>query len=155
MFEYDYGYNALLSNTEAQAAYIPVVITAAINTVLLLALLLIIYLCLRHIIYDALGISPKSEGYDRTEKRYHRGLSHFNVAFLILGALSVICRGIYVYLKGLVIFIPSSATAVGTISHKLEFWPLILILIAIPYIIFGFYAMSVMKDEIKLATDEM
>ncbi len=155
IFEYDYGYNALLSNAEAKTAYIPIVIAAAINTVLLLVLLFIVYLCLRHIIYDSLGISPTSQSYDRTEKRYHNGISRFNVAFLILGALSVICRGIHVYLKGLVVFIPSSATAVGTISHQWEFWPLVLVGIAIPYIIFAFYYMGILKEEIKFSKNEL
>ena len=105
-------------------------------------------------IYNLLDTSAASTRTIHTEKKYHRELARFNVIFLTLGALSVICRGIYIYLRGQVIFIPSSATAVGTISHKLEFWPLILILIAIPYIIFTFYLMGVMKDEIKMATDE-
>ena len=154
IFEYDYGYDSLLNNAEAKAAYIPVVISAAINTIALLTLLFIVYLCIRHVIYNSLDTSAASTRTIHAEKKYHRELARFNVIFLILGALSVICRGIYIYLRGQVIFIPSSATAVGTISHKLEFWPLILILIAIPYIIFTFYMMGMMKDEIKMATDE-
>ena len=110
---------------------------------------------LQHVILGTLGLSPESERYSRTEKKYHKELSRFNLIFLLFGSLSVICRGIYIYLRGQVIFIPSSATAVGTISHQWEFWPLVLVGIAIPYIIFAFYYMGVLKEEIKYSLDEL
>ena len=154
-FEYDYGYNRLLTSAEARSAYVPCVINACINTVMLLALLITVYKSLQHVILGTLGLSPESERYSRTEKKYHKELSRFNLIFLLFGSLSVICRGIYIYLRGQAIFIPSSATAVGTISHQWEFWPLVLVGIAIPYIIFAFYYMGVLKEEIKYSLDEL
>ncbi len=154
IFEYDFGYQSLLNDSEAMQAYAPCVIIAAINTALLLFLLALIFLAIHRVIYGTLGLSPKSERYGRTEKSFHRSLSVKNLILFLIGAASVICRGIYVYLRGQVIYIPSSATSIGTISHKMEFWPLILMAIAIPYILYTFYYMGVMKDEIKLALDE-
>ncbi len=154
MFEYDYGYDLLLTSTEAKIAYIPCVVIACVNTAMLLILIAIVYRSLHHAIYGTLGLSPENERYGRTERKYHHELSRFNVIFLIFSSLSVICRGIYIYLRGQVFFIPSSATAIGTLSHKWEFWPLVLVGIAIPYIIFSFYYMGVMKEEIKLSLDE-
>lgn len=154
IFEYDYGYDSLLTSQEARIAYFPSVIMAAINTVLLLSLVFVVYLILRHATRYSFGISHENQEYDRMDKRHNRELSRFNLVFLVFGVLSVLCRGIYVYLRGQVIFIPSSASSIGIISHKLEFWPLILVGIAIPYIIFTFYYMGVMKEEIKLSLDE-
>ncbi len=155
IFEYDYGYNSLLTDLEARNAYVPCVIVAAINTAMILALLISVFLSLRHAILYTLGVSPKSERYGRTEREYHKGLSRFNLAFLIFGVLSTVCRGLYVYLRGQVVFVPSEIVAsAGTFSHKLEFWPLVLVGIAIPYIIFSFYVMGVMKEEIQLSLDE-
>lgn len=154
MFVYDYDYSSLLSSKDAKVAYTPCVIVAAINTVFILALVISVFFSLRHTILHTLGVAPENEHYGRTERRYHKEISRFNALFLALGVLSTVCRGIYIYLKGLVIFIPSSAHSVGTISHKWEFWPLVMTAIAIPYIIYSFYYMGVMKEEMKLTLDE-
>ena len=154
-FEYDYGYNRLLTSAEAKSAYMPCVAAACINTAMLLALLITVYKSLHHVIYGTLGLPQNSERYSRTDRKYHRELSRFNLIFLLFGSLSVICRGIYIYLRGQVIFIPSSSTAVGTISHQFEFWPLVLVGIAIPYIIFAFYYMGILKEEIKFSKNEL
>lgn len=154
MFEYDYGYKSLLNNPEAVSAYAPCILMAAINSAIILCLLTAVFLTLRRLIYRTLGLSPKNERYGRTERKFHRSLSLMNWIFYLFGILCTVCRGIYVYLRGQAIFIPSSAVSIGTISHKMEFWPLILMLIAIPHIFYSFYYTGVMKDEIKLALDE-
>ena len=154
MFEYDYGYKSLLNNPDAISAYSPCILMAAINSAIILCLLTAVFLSLRRLIYGTLGLSPKSERYGRTERKFHKTLCRMNLIFYIFGILCTVCRGFYVYLRGQAVFIPSSATSIGTISHKMEFWPLILMLIAIPYIIYTFYYMGVMKDELRIALDE-
>lgn len=155
VFEYDHGYKSLFSDLEAQQAYVPCVIAAAINSALILALVISVFFSLRHTTIYTLGISPSSERYGPAQRKYHAELSRFNLIFLVFGILSTVCRGIYVYLRGQVVFVPSSIVATaGAFSHKLEFWPLILVGIAIPYIIFGFYYMGIMKEEIALTLDE-
>ena len=154
IFEYDYGYKKLLNNPKAQAAYLPCTIASFINAIIVFGLITLIALSLHNIIYTNLGVSPKSELYNRTEKSYHRSLIRLNTINYILVASSTIARAVYVYLRGQVIFIQSSATTIGSFSHKLSFWPLILMAISIPYIIFCFYYTSVLKDEIKMALDE-
>ncbi len=154
MFEYDYGYKSLLTDTEARSAYMPSVIAAAISAALILCLLILVFLALQKTIRTTLGLSPKSDRYGRAEKSYHRSLTLKNLILLLFGAVCLICRAFYVYLRGQVIFIPSSATSVGTISHEMEFWPLILMIIAIPYILYTFYYMGTMKEEMKMAFDE-
>ncbi len=152
MFEYDYDYFNLLSGTEAREAYNSCVLAAAINSVMITALVISVFLALRHTILTRLGVSPESERYGRTEKKYHGELIRFNLIFLLFGVLSTLCRGFYVYLQGQVTLVPTFAAGV-TLSHQWEFWPLILVVIAIPYIIYSFYYMGVMKEEIKLSLD--
>ena len=81
-------------------------------------------------------------------------MSRLFVAFFILSSLCIIARAIYVYLQGQVIFIPSTAATIGTFSHQWEFWPLIMTVLCIPFIIFTFYYMGLLKEEARLSLDE-
>ena len=147
-FEEDYGYQSLLRNEEAVSAYGTVVLLALLNTVLLLILHTSVFLSLRFVIRDTLTASALDTS-EVKRKRFNEGLDKMNTVFFIFGALSAILRGIYTYLKGQVFFVTSSS--VTTLSHRFEFWPLVLLLVAIPYIIYSFYYFGMMKDEARLA----
>ncbi len=149
-FDASYGYPSLLNNEEAILAYQPCVLVSILTAVLFTAFLLFIFIALNRTLKGAFGAAQKADG----ENQYRKSLSRMNLAFFILAALSVISRSIYVYLQGQVIFIPSSAATIGTYSHQWEFWPLIMTVIAIPFIIYTFYYMGLMKEEAKLCLDE-
>ena len=150
MFEYDYSDFDLLESAAAKSAYSVCIIATAINAVLILAFLIAIFLSLRSTILNTLGVSPKNERYGKTEKDYHTQLIRQSAIFIIFGVLSILCRSIYVYLRGEVVLI-ANAIGVATLSHQWEFWPLVMTVIAIPYIIYSFYYMGVMKEELAMA----
>lgn len=150
-FDANYGYHRLLKDEEAIRAYQPCVLVSVLTAILFIAFLVCILIALNRTVKGAFGTKDSGE---KKETRYKKTLLNMNLAFFILAALSVICRSIYVYLQGKVIFIPSSAAAVGTYSHQWEFWPLIMTVIAIPFIIYTFYYMGVLKEEAKLCLDE-
>ena len=152
-FDTDFGYPSLLNDNEAIATYRECVLVAAVCAVLFIVFLYLIYLSLRRSIFSSFG-APISEKAVGEENRYKKSLARMNIAFFILSSLCIIARAIYVYLQGQVIFIPSTAATIGTFSHQWEFWPLIMTVLCIPFIIFTFYYMGLLKEEAKLSLDE-
>ncbi len=152
-FDSTFGYPSLLSDAEAIAAYKICVAIAIITAIFFIIFLYFIFLALRRSIFEAFGAQKSTHGVGE-ENRYRRSLARMNLTFFILSALCIIARAIYVYLQGQVIFIPSTAATIGTFSHQWEFWPLVMTVLCIPFIIYTFYYMGLLKEEARLSLDE-
>lgn len=156
-----YGYESLLREgifrpefkSAATEAYDTVKLFGAICAVANIALIIIITLVLRHIIFDHTGISPKSQNYNKLEKEFHSALSKRTYAFTALSIISAVLKFVYIYSHGEIetVYTDTNDITRPTITApSIEWISFASSIASLLFIAYALYYFSILKDEIKM-----
>ena len=148
-----FQYSDLMTTKEALATYIPVEIFSILEFISLVAFLVVITRILISFIIEHTGLSPLSERYGITERRYHAVQKKKAYTFMILGILMGATRLANVFLNRdvqiLYAFVddfdkrPISASSV-------PWFGLVVAVSSIFFIAYSLYYFSSLKEEVKL-----
>lgn len=152
-----YGYDALLRSAEAQAAYLPIKISATFECAALAVFLFFFFRVQNNLVLRETGISPDSPRYDRTEIGYHKMLKRRNLFLLISGLLMGGAKCAETFFLGTVKTV--TIRDIGGLEKTMvvpvmEWFPVVVTATAILYIFLSFYVYGGLKEEFRLKLSE-
>lgn len=152
-----YGYDALLKNTDAQAAYrLPMGLAPAEGVMFCVFFVLCArWLCVYVRAYT--GMAPTCAHYDRTERNFHRQLCRYTWIWAGGGMLHALCRAVNALLRAQVRVTqvnPARPGASGVIAPTAEWFGVIVFLSAILFIFLSFWYFGILQEQYRRKVGE-
>ena len=149
-----YEYLDLLDSAAARSNYLSVQISALIEFLFLIPLLIFVAKSFNNFIISHTGISPESERYQKMEKEYHDSLKKKNYILMVIGILvgAAKCANVFIN-RDVQIFISEVDMDIVAAS-AVPWFNLVVTATAVVYIGFSIYFTSTLKEEVKLKYTE-
>ncbi len=148
-----YEYLDLMTDKSAVAYYNPVLIFSAIELISLITLLVFITLEMIGFIKAKTGVSPESERYRITEKRYHTSLSIRAIMLSVFALIMGVSKFIGVFLNSdiqiLYAFVDDFDKR-PIVASTLPWFGIVVLVSAVIYIGYSYYFFTLLKEEVKL-----
>lgn len=147
LFLSKYEYFDLIDDKVAKAAYLKVEIFGVLEFIFIVAFLLLVATEINKFILNRTGIPTSDKKYGILDKELHSSLKTKSGVLCGLGIFAAATKCANIFLNGDVQILFTSGNAITTSS--LPWFNLLVQLGAIAYILFSFYFMSTLKDELK------
>lgn len=149
----EFGYGAMIGSTAAREEYMNVIVASAVE--LLLFTVIIIFNCVNmyFYIYHNTGLSPQSDRYMLSDKRYHKNLIKKNFVYTFTAFLVGVTKFLNVLLKYTVdnysVEMPDNSTATMLVT-AVPWFNLVVLCASAIFIGYSFYFWGTLKEEINL-----
>ena len=144
-----YQYVDLSYSKYAKAAYLPIKISAVLETVFMIMMLVVSTLILIRFIKENTNVSPSDPTYTTSDKRSHKQLIRMTVPLMVISGVISVLKCVNVFLKAYVKILPSDANDSGIVSSSVPGMNTFIFLICIAFVIYSFAAVSTLKEEVR------
>ena len=147
----EHGYGSLIKGKIPKAEYIPVIVAAAIEFILLTALTVFIVIAMRRLVVAHTAISPDSERYTNVDAEYHKIRRR---AAVIWGICAVVAGGTKLADVALRYYSDLTLVAVdqgigNIVSGLLPWFNLVLLAGTALYIGYSIYFLTTIKEDVE------
>lgn len=147
LFLSKYEYFDLINDAAARKSYLSVEIFGVVEFVFIAVFLLLIASEINSFILTCTGIPRSHKKYGSLDEEFHNSLILKNRVLCGLGILAAMAKCVNLFLNSDVQILFTSENAITTSSAP--WFNLIVQLTSIAYILFSFYFISILKDELK------
>lgn len=133
----------------ARADYLPVMVSAVIETALLIVLAIVCAIILVRFIKEHTEVLPSDPSYSISNKKSHDRLIKMTIPLPLCAAVISILKCANVFIKTNVKVIHSDVNPDGIAASGAPFMNTVIFLICIIYVVYSFVIISNLKDEVR------
>ena len=159
-FLVNYGYDELVIKGAARIFYPVVIFFSVIEFITLAAFLVFLYINMKKFILTNTGINDRTADI-KSNRDYYSSLMIKNMIFLIAGLVAGFSKLASVIVHGSIdiVYVNNTTTGDGMLNNSvvtpaIEWIGLAVLIFSIAYIIFTFYFVSTLKDEVKMKYED-
>ena len=141
----------LLEREEARAAYLPIEVFTALETAFFLILTSFMAIGFIGFIKKHTGIDPDAEGYNKTERQYHRKMTSGALVFFCGAALVQVLKCVKVFLDAKIELIFTNTDVIVTSPLPWLGWAIVGVCVLL--ICYAFYYISDVKNDVRFKYD--
>ncbi len=142
----------LATNTLAQGRYYTIMIAAAIELLLFIALVAFATVALVFGVRAHTGFSPDSEGYSRSARAYHSGLIKRVIGFSAWLGITGIMKCVNIFLLGFPVKM-NTHEGYTVYASRLPWFGTATFILSLVFVLYAFYLSSTLKDEVRMKYD--
>ena len=148
-----WNYTEIKIIEDAQMAYTPIIVLAAIEFALAATIIITAMLAMHNFVINNTKIPPTAEGYGIPDRDFHRNLSKKNLTYTALGILVTASKFALVLLNSGAdyLFVGNAGGGVSTIvTTAIPWFGLLITILALLYTGSAFHFLGAIKDELRM-----
>lgn len=149
-----YSYLYLLYTSDARRLYLPVKISGVVEAICIVGLLVLSAIAFAEFVKSNTGISKDDEAYGLITKKSHRALIIKGSLLFGMAALINILKCVNIFLKGMVKIEFSDINESGFATGAIPWMGTLIFAICVVFVIYSFYFISDVKNEVKFKYSE-